>query len=148
MFFGWKGNTQVINFLYFFISAWIICLQQWGQNFLNSNRLGVLCRFFWVIYLEIPVDSLLTLFLLQSVHSKITVTRISFPLAMNLLWVFNSLNSSIFGFESKKNRKKSKFKIRNKFLKDFTPINIVQKKCNDFELYFVSNYNKCSILVC
>ena len=100
----WKGDTQAINFIYFFISAWIICLQQQGQNFLNSNRLGVLCRFFWVIYLEIPVDSLLTLFWTQLVHSKITVTRISLPLAMNLLWVFDSLNSSIFGFEAKKKK--------------------------------------------
>lgn len=108
-----KGDTQVIHFLYFLISAWIICLQQKGQNFLNSNRLGVLCRFFWVIYREIPLDSLLTLFLSQLVHSKITVIRISLPLAMNLLWFF--LFTSLFDFkiwreEEKRNEKKDNSK--------------------------------------
>ena len=103
-----RGDTQVIHFLYFFISPWIVCLQQQGQNFLNSNRLGVLCRFFWVIYLEIPVDFLLTLFRTQLVHSKITLIRISLPLAMNLLCVFDSLNSSILRFEAKRNKKEKK----------------------------------------
>ena len=108
----WKGDTQEIRFFYFFISAWIVCLQQQGQNFLSSNRLGVLCRFFWVIYLEIPVDSLLTLFWAQQVHSKITLTRISLPLAMNLLffWFFIHL-TLLFHFrirseEEERNEKK------------------------------------------
>lgn len=100
-----KGDTQAIHFLYFFISTWIVCLQQKGQNFLNSNRLGVLCRFFWVIYLEIPIDCLLTPFRTQRVHSKITVTRASLPLAMNLPWIFDSRNSSIFRSKMKKKKK-------------------------------------------
>ena len=35
-----------------------------------SNGLGVLCRFFLVIYREMPIDSLLTQFPTQLVHSK------------------------------------------------------------------------------
>jgi hypothetical protein len=49
-----------------------------------------------------PVDFLLTLFRTQLVHSKITLTRTSLPLAMNPLLVFYSLNSSIFRSEAKK----------------------------------------------
>ena len=59
-----------------------------------------------------PVDSLLILFRTQLVHSKITRTRTSLPLAMNLLWVFYSLDSSIFIFRSEaKRRRKEQKKI-------------------------------------
>nr|QKI32017.1 hypothetical protein [Ombrophytum subterraneum] len=42
-----------------------------------------------------PLDTPLTPFRTQPVHSKITVTRTSLPLAMNLLWIFDLLHSSI-----------------------------------------------------
>lgn len=42
-----------------------------------------------------PVGTFLTLFRIQLVHSKITVIRASFLLAMNLPWIFDLLNSSI-----------------------------------------------------
>ena len=41
-----------------------------------------------------PLDIPLTSFRTQLVHSKITVTRTSLPLAMNLLWIFDLFNSS------------------------------------------------------
>ena len=52
------------------------------------------------------MDSLLTPlpFRTQRVHSKITVTRASLPLAMNLPWIFDSRNSSIFRSKMKKKR--------------------------------------------
>lgn len=39
-----------------------------------------------------PVDSLLTPFLTQQVHSKITRILISLPLAMNLLFILDQLH--------------------------------------------------------
>jgi hypothetical protein len=59
-----------------------------------------------------PVDTFLTPFWIQLVHSKITVTRASFLLAMNLLWVFDLLNSSILIRNEEKERKE-KIEVTN-----------------------------------
>lgn len=59
-----------------------------------------------------PVDALLATFRTQLVHSKITVIRISLPLAMNLPWIFNLLNSSSFETKGRRRRKK-KIEVTN-----------------------------------
>jgi hypothetical protein len=60
-----------------------------------------------------PGDFLLPLVGTQRVHSNKTLTRTSLPLAMNLLWVFYSLNSSIFRSEVKKKGRKEKIEVAN-----------------------------------
>jgi hypothetical protein len=57
---------------------------QFGQNFFISNRLGVFRRFFIVVYLEIPAERLFV-FVLQSVHSSVIITRIPLVLAIVLI---------------------------------------------------------------
>ena len=137
---SWHTNNPFFYFFisafYFFISAWIVCLQQQEQNFLNSNRLGVLCRFFWVIYLEIPVDSLLTLFWAQQVHSKITLTRISLPLAMNLLFFWFCIHLSIFVFDEERNDKE--IKVDNS-KSNFVSINILPENWGNTNKTRISN---------
>lgn len=59
-----------------------------------------------------PVDSLLTPFRTQLVHSKIIVTRASLPLAINLLWIFDSPQSSIFRSKAK-NKGTKKVEVAN-----------------------------------
>lgn len=77
-----------------------------------------------------PVDSLLTPFRTQAVHSKRTGIRTSLPLAMNLLWIFHLLNSSSFN-PKRKRRKEGKNKIEfvtcYPLMQDFTTINIGNK---------------------
>ena len=77
-----------------------------------------------------PVDSLLTPFRTQAVHSKRTGIRASLPLAMNLLWIFHLLNSSSFN-PKRKRRKEGKNKIEfvtcYPLMQDFTTINIGNK---------------------
>ena len=74
-----------------------------------------------------PVDSLLTPFRTQAVHSKRTGIRTSLPLAMNLLWIFHLLNSSSFN-PKRKRRKEGKNKLEfvtcYLLMHDFTTINI------------------------
>lgn len=53
-----------------------------------------------------PGGTFLTPFRIQLVHSKITVTRASLLLAMNLRWIFDLLNSSIVIRNEEKERKK------------------------------------------
>lgn len=62
-----------------------------------------------------PVDALLTLtpFRTQVVHSKITVIRTSFPLAMNLLWIFDLLNSSSFDSKQRRRTEGKKIEVTN-----------------------------------
>lgn len=60
-----------------------------------------------------PVDSLLTPFRTQAVHSKRTGIRTSLPLAMNLLWIFHLLNIE--------------FVTCYPLMQDFTTINIGNK---------------------
>ena len=60
-----------------------------------------------------PVDPLLTLFRTQLVHSKITVTRTSLPLAMNLLWIFDLFNSSIFDPKGRRRNEGKKKEVTN-----------------------------------
>ena len=79
------------------------------QNLLNSNPLGCVDSFVWVInpsgWLEIPTLPYSHLFEHNEwVHSKVTVTRASLPLAMNLPCIFYSRNSSIFRSKRKKKR--------------------------------------------
>ena len=74
-----------------------------------------------------PVDSLLTPFRTQAVHSTRTGIRTSLPLAMNLLCIFHLLNSSSFN-PKRKRRKEGKNKIEfvtcYPLMQDFTTINI------------------------
>lgn len=60
-----------------------------------------------------PVDSLLTSFRTQAVHSKRTGIRTSLPLAMNLLWIFHLLNSSSFNPKLKRKKEGKKNRICN-----------------------------------
>lgn len=55
----------------------------WTEFFI-SNRLGVFRRFFIVVYLEIPAERLFV-FVLQSVHSSVIITRIPLVLAIVLI---------------------------------------------------------------
>lgn len=59
-----------------------------------------------------PVDAFLTPFRIQPVHSKITVTRASFLLAMNPRWILDLLNSSILIRNEERERKK-KIEVTN-----------------------------------
>jgi len=59
-----------------------------------------------------PVDTLLTLFRAQLVHSKITVTRTSLPLAMSPPLGFLFTQLFYFGFETKKKGRK-KIEVTN-----------------------------------
>ena len=64
-----------------------------------------------------PGDSLLTPFRTQLVHSKITLTLTSLPLAMNLLffgfWIHSTLLFSIRSEEKKEQKKKTKIDVGN-----------------------------------
>ena len=76
-----------------------------------------------------PVDSLLTPFRTQAVHSKRTGIRTSLPLAMNLLWIFHLLNSSSFNPKRKRRKegKKIEFVTCYPLMQDFTTLNIENK---------------------
>jgi hypothetical protein len=60
-----------------------------------------------------PLDTPLTSFRTQRVHSKITVTRTSLPLAMNLLWIFDLFNSSIFDSKGRIRKEGKQIEITN-----------------------------------
>jgi len=77
-----------------------------------------------------PVDSLLTPFRTQAVHSTRTGIRTSLPLAMNLLWIFHLLNSSSFNPKRKRikeGKNKIEFVTCYPLMQDFTTINIGNK---------------------
>lgn len=61
-----------------------------------------------------PVDALLTPFRTQLIHSKITVTRTSLPLAMNLLWIFFIYSTLLFLIRNEEEeRKENKIEVTN-----------------------------------
>lgn len=74
----------IVNYL---ISLWTVCLLQWGQNFLISNRAVVLRRFLLVVYRDTPGERLLVL-LRHSVHSTVMIMRAPFLLAMVVFFPF------------------------------------------------------------
>lgn len=66
---------------FYLISLWLVWELQWVQNFLSSILPVVLRRFLVVVYRDTPAERLLVL-VRHSVHSRVTMIRTPFLLAM------------------------------------------------------------------